>query len=103
MASGRNPLSRIRLVFRHSSNLLKIVVIAAIVLSTMALLTLRLAILDARKQTDARRNEAAALEQENDQLEKTISDLGTVQSIKELAGKLLGLVDPDTVIFMPEQ
>ena len=35
--------------------------------------------------------------------EKSIAQLGTVQSVKDLAGKLLGLVDPDTVIFLPEQ
>ena len=46
---------------------------------------------------------AAALEQENKSLAEKIKDLGTVESIKELAGKLLGLIDPDTVIFLPEE
>lgn len=103
MAADRKPLSRIRLVYGHSSTLVKCVVLAAIVLSTLALLTLRFAILDAREKTEARRSEAAALEKENSQLERSIAELGTVQSVKDLAGKLLGLVDPDTVIFLPEQ
>lgn len=103
MATGPNPFKRIRLVFSHSSTALKCIVLIAIVLSTMALLALRLAILDARKKTDAMRHEAAALKSENSQLEKTIAELGTVQSVKDLAGRLLGLVDPDTVIFLPEQ
>ena len=103
MAKGPNPLHRIRLVFSHSSTALKCIVLVAIVLSTMALLALRLAILDAKEKTEAMRHEAAALEKENAQLEQTISDLGTVQSVKDLAGRLLGLVDPDTVIFLPEQ
>lgn len=98
-----NPFRRIRLVYRRSSTLVKCVVLAALVLSTAALLTLRHAILDAREQTEAKRNEAAALEQQNAELETSIAELGTVQSVTDLAGKLLGLVDPDTVIFVPEQ
>lgn len=102
MAAGRNPQKRFRLVFTHSSTALKCLVLATIVLSTTALLALRLAILDAKAKTEAKRSEAAALEQENSQLEKTLEELGTVQSVKDLAGRLLGLVDPDTVIFLPE-
>ena len=96
-------LSRIRLVYRRSSTLVKCVVIAAILLSTVALLVLRGSILEANKKTEALRSEAAALEQENSQLEEDIEGMGTVEGIKKLAYKLLGLVDPDTVIFEPEQ
>ena len=49
------------------------------------------------------KNEASAIQQENDSILKRIQELGTVESIKDLAGKLLGLVDPDTVIFIPEE
>lgn len=98
-----NPLSRIRLVYRRSTTLVKCVVLAAIILSTLALLVLRYAILDTRAQLDEQRQDAAVLEQENQSLADAISQLGTVQSIKDLAGKLLGLVDPDTVIFQPEE
>lgn len=103
MAAGRNPLRRIRLVYGRSSPLVKCVVLTAIVLSTLTLLTLRFAILDVKEKAENMREEAAALEQENSALEKSIAALGTVQSVKDLAGKLLGLVDPDTVIFLPEQ
>lgn len=102
MAADRNPFRRVRLVYRRSSPLLKCVVLTTIVLSTLALLTLRLAILEAKEQNEAMRNEAAQLEQENQELSRSIAQLGTVQSVTELAGKLLGLVDPDTVIFLPE-
>lgn len=98
----RNPLSRIRLVYRRSSTLVKCVVLAALVLCTLALLTLRHAILDTKNQLEITRKKAAALERENARLEEAISQLGTVQSVTDLAGKLLGLVDPDTVIFLPE-
>lgn len=102
MAADRNPFRRVRLVYRRSSTLLKCVVLATILFSTLALLTLRFAILDAQKQSEDMRAEAAKLEQENQELSRSIAQLGTVQSVTELAGKLLGLVDPDTVIFLPE-
>ena len=103
MATGRNPFKRIRLVYRRSSTLVKCAAVAALVVCTIALLTLRHAILEAEQRTEEARKDAAALEQENKELQHSISNLGTVQSVVELAGKLLGLVDPDTVIFLPEQ
>lgn len=103
MAGRKNPFSRIRLVYRSSSILTKCVVLAAIVLSTAALLTLSVAIQNAKTAEEAKRAEAAALEQQNAELEENIAGLGSVQSDKELAEKYLGLVDPDTVIFVPEQ
>ena len=102
MAAGENPLRHIRLVYRRSSNTLKIVVIAALVLGTMSLLMLRGAILRMEQKTEELRQQAAILEQENKKLEESISQLGTVQSVTDLAEQLLGLVDPDTVIFSPE-
>ena len=99
----RNPLSRIRLVYRRSSTLVKCVVLTALVLCTLALLVLRNEILDTKSQLKDARGKAAALERENDRLEQSISQLGTVQSVTDLAGRLLGLVDPDTVIFLPEE
>lgn len=102
MAAGENPLRRIRLVYRRSSNTLKIVVIAALVLGTLSLLMLRGAIFRMEQKTEELRQQAAVLEQENEKLEKSISQLGTVQSVTELAEQLLGLVDPNTVIFSPE-
>ena len=102
MAAGENPLRRIRLVYRRSSNTLKIVVIAALVLGTLSLLMLRGAIVRMEQKTEELRQQAAVLEQENEKLEKSISQLGTVQSVTELAEQLLGLVDPNTVIFSPE-
>lgn len=103
MAAKRNPLRRIRLVYRRSSTLLKCVVLSAIVICIVALLILRGAILDAKEREAELRNEAASLEQENEDISKDISQIGTIESIKKLAGKLLGLVDPDTVIFLPEE
>ena len=103
MAPKQNPLSRIRLVYRRSPTLLKCVLLGMLLIGTLALMTLRFSLLEAKERTEQLREQAAILEQENQDLERSISQLGTVQSVTELAGKLLGLVDPDTVIFHPEQ
>lgn len=101
--AGRNPFARIRLVYSRSSTTLKCVVLAALALSTLALLVLRYALLETKSQLEDKRNQAAALEQSNRELSQSLSQLGTVQSVEDLAGKLLGLVDPNTVIFKPEE
>ncbi len=98
---ARNPLSRIRLVYRRSSPLLKGVVLAAIVLSTAALITMGAAIRNTREKTEDARRQAARLEELNQELQDRINDLGSVQSVEQIAREELGLVDPDTVIFEP--
>lgn len=101
MTNKKSIFSRFRLVIRRSPPLLKCVVLAAIVLSTVALLTLRSSILQTREKTEALREQAAQLEQENGQLEQNIAQLGTVQSVKRIAVEELGLVDPDSAFFEP--
>lgn len=101
MAAYRNILSRVRIVYRRSSPLVKCVVLATIVLCTVTLLTLRFAIQDANTKAEDLRDQAAQLEQENQKLEENISGLGTVDSVKQIAKEELGLVDPDTVIYSP--
>ena len=101
MAGRSNPFGRIRLVYRRSSTLLKCVVLTAIVLSTVAILTLRSSIGQEQAKAEALRTQAAGLEQANGQLQQDIDQLGTVQGIKDIAGEKLGLVDPDTIFFTP--
>lgn len=103
MTAGRNPLKHIRLVFRRSSPLVKSLVIAALAVCTVTLLALSIGIAHSKKNTDQLRQEAASYQQENAQLQEDIGKMGTVESIKELARRLLGLVDPDTVFFSPEE
>lgn len=101
MTNRKNPFSRIRLVYRRSSPLLKCVVLAAIVLATAALLTIHFSIRQTRQQTDALRAQAARLEQENRELKEYIAQAGTVQSIKRIAMEELDLVDPEAEFFYP--
>ena len=46
---------------------------------------------------------AAALEQENQELQEDIDSLGTAGSVVEIAQKLWDLVFPDTVVIEPEE
>lgn len=101
MTNRKNPFSRIRLVYRRSSPLLKCVVLAAIVLATAALLTIHFSIRQTKAQTDDLRAQAARLEQENRELKEYIAQAGTVKSIKRIAMEELDLVDPDAEFFYP--
>lgn len=103
MTSPKKPRKRIQLVYRRSSTLLKCVVLTAVVLCTVCLIALRASILETRAETEALRSQAAILEQQNQQLDEDIAELGTVESVKRLALELLGLVSPDTIIFLPNE
>ena len=94
-----NPFSNIKLVYRPGNNLIKIALLAVIVLSTAALITIRTAIDRSREANDALRDEAIKLEQENDALEQDIEALGSRDSIIEIAGKQLGLV-PNIILYI---
>ena len=102
VATVQNPFSHIRFVYRRTSMPVKALVLAMLVLCSLTLITLRFTLMQTKKELNELRAEAQALEQENDRLQKSISQLGTVQSVTELAEQLLGLVDPNTVIFEAE-
>ena len=96
-------LSRVKVVFRRSRPLTKAVALCAVVCSMAALLALQGAILDSRARTESMLQQAAVLAQENQDLQQRVNELGTVQSTRRIAQEELGLVDPDTVIIVPQQ
>ena len=96
-------LSRVRLVFRQSNSLTKTVVLAAVVLSMAALLTLHLTINAAQARAEELKDQAAQLEQENDQLEENIEGLGSADSVEQIAGDELGMVPTDAIVITPGQ
>ena len=103
MAQKRNLFRRIRLVYRRSSPLLKCVVLACIILCTVALFVIRAAILDTRAEEERLRNYAAYLEQQNEQVAEDMAQLGTIEGIRQIAMRELGLVDPDAEFFIPTE
>ena len=102
MAKIKEKFKLIKLRLRSSPRSTKIMLIVAIVFAMTALIALRMAITDLNNRTEALRDKAAALEQENKDLQENIGILGSVQSIIQIARDELGLVDPDTVILEPE-
>ena len=102
MAKIKEKFKLIKLRLRSSPRSTKIMLIVAIVFAMTALIALRMAITDLNNRTEALRDKAAALEQENKDLQENIGILGSVQSIIQIARDELGLVDPNTVILEPE-
>ncbi len=103
MSNMQKTSRKIRLVYRRSPLLLKCVVLVAIVLPTLALITLRSSILEQQERAADLRMKAAQLEQQNTILEQNIAELGTEKSVRRIAGEKLGLVDPDTTFFCPTE
>ena len=102
MTNLTNLFSRFRLVYKRSRTVTKVVVLCAIVLSMVALLAIRQQLLDTQTLKDLLNDKAAQLEQENGQLEDKIDNLGSVDSVEQIAKDELDLVDPDSVIIQPE-
>ena len=102
MAKIKEKFKLIKLRLRSSPRSTKIMLIVAIVFAMTALIALRMAITDLNNRTEALRDKAAALEQENKDLQENIGILGSVQSIIQIAKDELGFVDPNTIILSPE-
>ena len=101
MANEKIPLRNVQITFRKSSPLVKVVVICAILLFSIAMITMRLSQRNLEKQTAQLEREAASLVAENEKLEEKIDDVGSVQSIQDIAQELLDMIFPDTVFFEP--
>lgn len=99
MTKIRSFLSRFQLQYRRTSTLNKVVIAAAIVLSSLTLLSLRLVQQETEQTLTDLRQQVAVLDQRNDELREDIDALGTSDSIRKIAQQELGLVDPDTIIF----
>ena len=102
MAKIKEKLKLIKLRLRPSPRSTKIMLIVAILFAMIALIALRMAITDLNNREEDLRQKAAALEQDNKDLQENIGILGSVQSIIQIARDELGLVDPNTVILDPE-
>ena len=102
MAKKKNPLKHIRVVYQRTSPLVKVSVIATLIVCTITLAALSVSINNTKAALEEDRRRAAILEQENAALSEDIANLGTIESIRNLARRFLGLFDPDTIIFSPE-
>lgn len=99
--SIREEASQFKLVVKRSSPQTIIIVCITVVIALAAVLVLHSLALNAQSQAEAWKAQAQQLEQENQALEEKIDDLGTLDSIKDVAEDELGMVDPDTIIITP--
>jgi len=102
MAKQGIILGKVRIIPQKTSPLMKVVVAATIVLSTVALIALRIAQWDAQGKLQVLQTQAADYREANNRLTQQIDDLGTASSIRQIAVEKLGLVDPDTIIIDSE-
>ncbi|MCI7808695.1 MAG: hypothetical protein PUJ12_03400 [Oscillospiraceae bacterium] len=102
MEKIKKSLKNVKLEIRPSPVALKVLLIVLILFSTAALAALRWVHNGIQAQTENLRAEAAAVEYANSVLEQKKADLGSVQSIQDIAKEELGLVNPDTVVIDPQ-
>ena len=91
----------VKLVMKKSSPVTKAAILAAAVLSVVAIAALYSSIDQLQDQYDLLRQQALALESGNGLLKQRIDDLGSIESAIRIAMEELGLTFPDSVIYAP--
>lgn len=91
----------VKLVMKKSSPVTKAAILAAAVLSVVAIAALYSSIDQLQNQYDLLRQQALALESGNGLLKQQINDLGSIESAIRIAMEELGLIFPDSVIYAP--
>ena len=102
MGERKNPFRNIKVILRPSTPKLRLAVIALIVFSMAAVITLGVVCRNIQSGTQAILEEAAALEEENADLQDRIDNIDSAQVIEKIAEEELDLVDPHTVIINPD-
>ena len=102
MTQKQTPPKKVKVEVRPASNILKIILTILILFSIVALIALRWVHNGILTQIDELKDEAAGLEHANEELEQKTQELGSVQSIQDIAKEELGLVDPNTILIDPE-
>ena len=102
MANKNSPPKQVKVEVRPASNILKILLIVLIIFSIVALAALRWVHSGILSEIDELKQEASGLEHANSELERKTEELGSVQSIQDIAKEELGLVDPDTILIEPD-
>lgn len=102
MAQKNTPPKNVKVEVRPASNILKILLIVLILFSIVALIALRWVHNGILTQIDELKEEASGLEHANQVLDQKTGELGSVQSIQDIAKEELGLVDPNTILIDPE-
>lgn len=90
-----------RIVLRRSHPVIWICILALVVVSALTLITLQASIAANDAQYASLRQQAAQMEEGNEELVERIDKLGTLESAIQIAMEKLGLVFPDSIFFDP--
>ena len=99
MADKTTPRKHVKVEIRPTSNILKVILILLILISIVAMAALRWVHTGILTEIADLKEEASGLEYAKEELERKTEELGSVQSIQDIAQEELGLVDPDTVLI----
>lgn len=99
MEEQKLQIGKVQVILRHSSPVLKAVVIVLIVFSMAALGALMWVQAGLQSQVRSMTAEAAAILNENEKLSRRLETPGDVKTIREIAEEELDLVTPDTVLI----
>ena len=99
MEERKLQIGKVQVILRHSSPVLKAVVIVLIVFSMAAMGALMWVQAGMQKQIRGMTAEAAAIVAENEKLSQRLENPGDVKTIREIAEEELDLVTPDTVLI----
>jgi len=102
MAQQNTPPKKVKVEVRPASNILKILLIVLILFSIVAMIALRWVHNGILTEIRDLKKEASGLEHANQELQRKTDEIGSVQSIQDIAQEELGLVDPDTILIDPE-
>jgi cell division protein FtsL len=101
MAKEKIPLRNVQIKFLKSTQGIKIMVICFIIVCTISMITLRLSQRRLEAETAEMEQQAAQLIVENEKLQDKIDDVGSIQSVQQIAQEELDMVFPDTEFFEP--
>lgn len=99
MASQNNK-PKIYVKFKRSTTATKVALCVAVGVSMITLVVLGAATSNMWNKVDDLKDQAAQLEQEQDDLEDKIDNLGSLEGLEDIAQEE-GLEDPDTIIITP--
>lgn len=102
MANLAERFRRFRFVRKRSNPALKIVLLVTILLSTVVLIALGIFIKGEQAKADAWRDQAALEQQKNQELNNKLDNLGSLESVQQIAQELLGLINGNGIFFQPE-
>lgn len=93
------PKEKRKLVLVRSTKAVKLLAVLVVLFSVVALVALGWVRGSIQDLTEEKRQQAAALEHENAELVEKKAQLGSSDSIQDIAQEELGMVNPDTVLI----